>query len=55
MIGTCTIPKVRTRPTELQNGPLANTCWYWVSPPKTSRAAPNVPSRSTVSSDSQTA
>ena len=34
-----------------QNGPFWNTATYWVKPPKTSRAAPKVPSRSITSSD----
>lgn len=49
--GTCTMPNVRTRPMEVQNGPLLNTATYWVRPPNTSFAWPNVPSRSITSID----
>ncbi len=55
MTGTCTMPNSSTRPTEVQNASFWKTSTYCESPPNTSVASPNVPSRSTTSSDCQIA
>jgi hypothetical protein len=55
MMGTCTTPKRRTRPTDVQKAVFWKTRRYCWNPPNTSRASPKVPSRSTTSSDCQTA